>query len=147
MTARFLTPLRTETIGERRWLLTDELVFYSAQYRGIVVAPRGFQTDLASIPRAAFLIFPKVGLWDHAAVIHDSAYGNALVTDKGDRIFTTKTVADNLFREGMKANGVWSIAARLMYRTVYLFGNPKGHPLANALPPDRLLARQALLLQ
>ena len=134
MIAQFLTPLRTETLGPRRWILTDDLRFYSEQYRGIVVAPRGFQTDLASIPRLAWVLFPKVGNQDWAAVIHDAGYGNALVTQHGDRIFAVKKVSDDLFLEGMLAHGVSRFAARWMYRAVHLFGNPKGHPLANALP-------------
>lgn len=138
----FLTPLRTETIGERTWILTDDLQFYSAKYRGIVIAPRGFQTDLASIPRAAWVLFPRVGLQDAASVIHDAAYSNALVTVQRDRIFTVKKVADDLFREGMQAKDVNGFAVRVMYRTVKLFGNPDGHPLANALPLDHAHQRR-----
>ena len=131
MTARFLTPLRAETIGERRWLLIDDLVFLSVKYPGRVVAPRGFQTDLASIPRLAWSVFPRVGKQDKAAVIHDAAYGNALVTEHGDRVFTVKAVADAWFLEAMLAEGVGAWSARWMYTTVKCFGDPVGHPLRN----------------
>jgi hypothetical protein len=116
-------------------MLIDDLVFYSEEYRGRFVAPAGFQTDLASIPRVVWTLFPKVGLHDKAAVIHDAAYANALTTFHEDRyarrrIFTAKTVADTLFDEGMKAAGVKGIARWFMQHAVVVFGSPEGHPLA-----------------
>lgn len=132
MAAQFLTPLRTEKIGPRRWLLIDDLVFRSELYRGNVVAIRGFQTDLASIPRIFWVIAPKVDLYDQAAVIHDAGYGNALYTENLDRIHTVKPVADRMFYEGMRAMGVSAWRAHLMYRAVDLFGTPLGHPLRYA---------------
>ena len=125
----FLTPLRTQKIGEWRWLLTDDLEFYSDRYKGVFIAPRGFQTDLASIPRFAWTIFPKVGKHDAGAVIHDAAYGHALVTRHMDRIHAVKDVADRLFLEGMIAEGVNQVSARTMYRIVSWFGKPETHPL------------------
>lgn len=130
MTAAFLSPLRMETIGEREWLLTDDLVFFSALYRGVVIAPRGFQTNLASIPRLMWTVFPKVGKHDCGAVIHDGGYGHALLTQNGERIHAAKTVSDSLFYEGMRAAGVSRFAAAVMYRAVVLYGRPEVHPLA-----------------
>lgn len=130
MTSAFLSPLRMETIGEREWLLTDDLVFFSAKYRGVVIAPRGFQTNLASIPRLLWTVFPKVGRQDRAAVIHDAGYGHALVTQNGDRIHAVKHVSDDLFYEGMRSDGVNGLSAQVMYRAVVLCGSPSQHPLA-----------------
>lgn len=129
MPARFLTPLRVEKIGERTWLLTDDLVFESVRYPGRVVAPRGLQTNFASVPRVLWAIAPPVGNYDKAAVIHDGGYGNALVTERGEPVFTVKAVADAWFFEGMEAEGVGPWTARSMYAAVRLFGNPDGHPL------------------
>jgi hypothetical protein len=131
MNARFLTPLRMETIGDQQWLLIDDLVFYSSLYSGRVIATHGLQTNLASIPRIAWTIFPKVGKHDKASVIHDAGYSHSLVTEHGDRIYTVKAVADNLFYEGMKAEGVNSLQAWIMYRAVKGFGEPNAHPLAD----------------
>lgn len=132
--AHFASDLNIRVIGNRSWMLLDDLVFYSAVYRGLFVAPAGFQTDLASIPRLVWNVFPKVGLHDKAAVIHDAAYANALMTFEDRlarrRIFTVKDVADTLFREGMEAEGVNVCSRWFMYRTVLVFGSPEGHPLA-----------------
>jgi hypothetical protein len=130
VTPAFLTPLRTEKIGAQRWLLIDDLIFRSVALRGLVVAPHGFQTDLASIPRFAWTVFPKEDLYDAGAVIHDAAYGNALMTMTGDRMFVVKPIADNLFHEAILALGVPAWRANLMYWAVQQFGNPLGHPLA-----------------
>jgi len=133
--AAFLTPLRTEKIGARRWLLIDHLVFRSVCYNGIVVAPRGFQTDLASIPRLFWVMAPKVDLYDQAAVIHDAGYGHALVTEYGDRIHAVKPVSDRLFHEGMIAMGVAPWRATLMYAFVTTFGSMERHPLQQGVMP------------
>lgn len=135
MTARFLTPLRMETIGVRSWMLVDDLVFHSERYQGVVIAPRGVQTDLASIPRVLWSLVPKVGAHDKAAVIHDGGYAHYLVTEGGERIHTVKHVADALFYEGMRAEGVSGFIAGVLYHAVRLFGDPLAHPLAaNRLP-------------
>ena len=136
--ARFHTDLVVKKIGERTWLLMEDLIFYSARFRGFVVAPRGFQTNLASIPTWAGSIFPLVGHQDKAAVIHDAGYGNALLTLDRERIFTIKHVADQLFDEGMEAEGVNTIKRWFMYRAVVLAGDPDGHPLAAHRRPDAM---------
>lgn len=133
--ASFLTPLRMEKIGARRWLLIDDLHFLSARYGGIFVASRGFQTDLASIPRLLWVVAPKVDLYDAASVIHDASYGNALSTLDGKRVFAVKDVCDRLFLEGMLSSGVSAWRANLMYSAVKNFSEPDGHPLRYALPP------------
>jgi hypothetical protein len=126
----FLTPLRVEKIGPRRWMLTDDLHFASVRYDGVFVAPRGFQCDFASIPSILGSLFPIVGAYDPVAVIHDAGYVHALITRSGTRIHTVKHVADNLFDEGLRAVGVGFLRRRLMTRMVRLFGDPLAHPLA-----------------
>lgn len=130
MAAQFLSPLRVEKIGARRWMLTDDLVFKTEILNGYFVAPRGFQTDFASIPRFLWALFPQVGKYDGAAVIHDAAYGFALTTlHTGQRVHLVKSWADKVFYEGMKAAGVNGVSAWLMYRAVARFGDPGRHPL------------------
>jgi len=133
--AAFLTTLRTEKIGAQRWLLTDDLVYQTALLHGVLVAPRGFQTDLASIPRSLWVLFPKEDLYDQAAVIHDAAYGHALTTTDSARVELVKPWADRIFQEAMVASGVSPTRAALMFRLVSWFGRPAAHPLAaNRVP-------------
>jgi len=82
-------------------------------------------------------IFPKEDMYDSAAVLHDAAYGGALLTGiipEDIRVHLTKQWADNLFKEALIACGVGRIRTWLMYRAVVQYGRPEYHPLAeNAL--------------
>ena len=136
-------------LGDRTWLVYDDLIFYSERYRGHVVVCSGTQTNLASIPRIAWTILPPVGRYDPAAVVHDAGYSNSLTTLDGRRIYTVKAVADNLFYEAMRASDVGAFTARLMYSAVKMFGDPEGHPLAENAKRDyprdyRLMVGDAL---
>lgn len=124
MTAAFLTPLRLEKVDSGRWALIDPLLFRSARYPGVFVAPQGFETDLTSVPRALWSIVPKVDRYDAAAVIHDAGYEGRLETLSGQRVHTTKAVADSLFREACLALGVGPTRAAVMYAAVRLWGDP-----------------------
>lgn len=126
----FLTPLDLRQIGPHRWMTLDTLVFRSACYAGLFVVPRGFQTDLASIPAALWgPLLPPVGAHDRAAVLHDAAYAHALLTRGGARIRCAKTVADTLFDEALRADGVPGWRRVLMVAAVRRFGTPDIHPL------------------
>src|SRR6266478_5873456 len=124
----FLTSLRTEKIGPQRWLLIDDLVYRTELFRGTFVVTRGFQTDFASIPRIFWSIFPPVDSYDAAAVLHDAAYADSLMSND-KRVHLVKGFADDLFYEAMLDLHVNKIKARIMYLGVNLFGNPSNHPL------------------
>lgn len=134
MASTFLTPIRVQKLGAQTWILIDDLQFQSDAMWQVVVAPRGFQTDLASIPRFLWAVFPKVDKYDAAAVIHDAGYAGALVDMKGDRMIVTKAQADRLFREGCRVLEVNGVVAWLMYTMVRLFGDPDDHPLVENRP-------------
>lgn len=126
----FLNPLDIRKIGDRRWMTLDDLVFRSARYPGLFVVPRGFQTDLASIPAIIWgPLLPPVGAHDRAAVLHDAAYAHALATLSGQRIRCAKVVADTLFDEALRADGVPSWRRVLMVAAVKRFGALDAHPL------------------
>lgn len=126
MSAAFLTPLRLEKAGPSRWALIDPLLFRSMRYPGVFVVPAGFMSDLASVPRALWTVIPKVDRYDAAAVLHDAGYEGRMETLSGQRIHTTKAVADALFREACLALGVGRARAALMYAAVRVWGDPKG---------------------
>jgi hypothetical protein len=131
----FLTPLRIEKVSRSRWILIDSLVYESIRYRGVFIAPRGFQTDLASIPQPLWSIIPKIGDHDMAAVLHDAAYAHALLTRTGERIHCVKHVADNLFAEALCECPIPGLRRWLMVRAVRMYGDPAVHPLALNVPP------------
>lgn len=98
-------------------------------FRGIFIAVAGFQTNFASIPRALWTAFPKMGKWDKASVMHDAGYANFLYTEGGERVYLIKKYSDRLFYDCMRDSGVSLINARIMYSMVKMFGSPDSHPL------------------
>ena len=124
---RYLDELDIRKVGKREWQLLSDFRFESDLYPGVFVAPRGMRTNFASIPHVIWLIFPPVGNYDEAAVIHDGAYQDDLITSNGDRIFTVKHVADRLFLEALRCetfrkSKVGPKLAKCMYFAVKNFG-------------------------
>ena len=127
--ARVLDPVRVEFIDGRVWKLLDTFRYHigSPDSDEIVVVPRGFLTDFASIPRGLWNIFPPAGPYAPAALVHDYLYTyaeiwqrNPIALDYDRRI--DRKYADDAFREVMEVIGVGRIKRNLMYRGVRLFG-------------------------
>ncbi|MDE1465311.1 DUF1353 domain-containing protein [Spartinivicinus poritis] len=96
----FLNRIKLEHIpNKRKWVLTEELKYYSAQYQTITV-PAGFTTDLASIPRLLWSVFPPDGPYLEAAVLHDYLYSKQPALD------ISRKQADKVFLKAMRALGV-----------------------------------------
>lgn len=77
-----------------------------------IVVPKGFKTDLASIPRIFWSIYPPFGLYMNAAIVHDFLY---------KKHFPRKE-ADKLFLKIMKEDGVGWFTRTLFFLTVRTFG-------------------------
>jgi hypothetical protein len=86
---------------------------------GEITVPAGSFTDFASIPRIFWSIFPPVGKYATAALVHDYLY-----REKFDKRFNRKE-ADDIFLELMTFSGVPSWQAYAMYYAVRLFGKSK----------------------
>lgn len=122
MNARFESPLRLEDVDGETFVVLEPLRFYSAKHDATFIAPAGYRTDLASIPRGLWNVFPKTGKYDRAAVIHDAGYTKSLVSALGRPVALIKSQVDALFLEAMLADGVEPGRARLMYLAVRMFG-------------------------
>lgn len=96
--------------------------------QGIMVIPKGFQTDLASVPECFW--WWRWGKFDIAAIAHDFFYEfGCRVDSNGNKTYLTKQEADKIFYELMLALKVNKITAKLMYLAVILFGKYK--PIRN----------------
>ncbi|MGZ5785228.1 MAG: DUF1353 domain-containing protein [Ramlibacter sp.] len=78
-----------------------------------VVAPRGFVTDLASVPPVFFSLFRPDGVYAHAAVIHDFLYWHQT---------TSRDAADEVFKNAMTDLGVSSVERGVLFQAVSLLG-------------------------
>ena len=128
-TAHVMTPLRLEKIGDHLWRLLEPLVVYSARLRGILVAPAGMVTDLASTPRFVWTFLPKSGAYDYGCVMHDGAYTGDLQTQDGQVVHLIRLYADRLLDEVNEATGVSGASRWCLYHAVRVFSGSYFHGL------------------
>lgn len=102
-------------IGPGQWLLLEPLTFSQGFNGGgiTVVAPVGFETDFASIPRLLRWLYPADGTYALPAVIHDYLYR---------RGGCSRFLADALFRDMMASVGVPLLRRMMFYYAVRAFG-------------------------
>jgi len=97
------------------WRVASECRYQSRQLKRLIAVPVGFETDLASVPRALWRLFPPCGPYLEAAVVHDYLY--SLGGTESDR-----EQADAIFLEAMEALGVGPMSRRLIWAAVRVFG-------------------------
>lgn len=111
----FLTPLRMEKADDAsdQWILTDSLIYQSDVAKQTFVVPRGFRTDLASVPRLPVIFWLTGATSDKAAVVHDFLYSTRTVPRK---------MADDVLAEASKVMGVPAWRRGLMWLGVRIGG-------------------------
>jgi len=119
MHVSFLDPLVVEYLDGRNWQVFQEFDFASEVLEKIVVVPKGFETDFASVPKELWnILSPTIGPgknnYGKAACLHDYCYRTHGYCAKKD--------ADHLFLEAMEAMGVNAVVRDAMYEAVHLFG-------------------------
>jgi len=125
--------------GPILWRLDQDLIIkLGVNGEGLrLTVPKGFITDLASVPFLLWMIFPPHGPWAPAAVAHDYLYSRFC---KG----CSRFLADAIFRDLMHILGVWIPARIPIYYAVRLGGWPsfklqEGEtPLLKILRPVRM---------
>lgn len=114
---KFLTKLQVEKDDARdnHWVLISKLA-YQTDDEAVLVAPAGFYTDFASIPRLLWGIIPPWGEeYDKAAVLHDYLYYRQFDS-------LPRYEADLIFLEAMAAQGVGRFKRNLLYWGVRIGG-------------------------
>jgi hypothetical protein len=103
-----------------------------------VDVPRGFVTDLGSIPSYLWLVWERSRLFGNAAIYHDWLYW-----EQG----TSRATADEILSAAMKDDGVDGTVQRLIWAGVRVFGGDRwqaardqrqlgGKRVLKELPPD-----------
>ena len=115
--SKFLTCLDLHDMGDdESWALLSDLVYESDLLCCPVTVPKGFITDLASVPRVPIIF----DLWGnrahHEAVIHDYLYTIGSVPD------VSIGKANKVFLEAMRVRGKPYYIAAPMYEGVCLGG-------------------------
>lgn len=101
----FLTPLDLRAYKSGEWVVLAGLLYLALNGARYMV-PRGFVTDLASIPRALRWLIDPDGPSRQAAVLHDFLYCIH---------YSTRAEADALFLEALAACGVNRATRYAMY--------------------------------
>lgn len=137
---RFITDLETKYLGNGYYELLSPLI-YESKTLGYVVAPTGFRTNFASVPRLPIVYMIFGGLGAKEATIHDWLYTPPHVKDKDCNVTVSRAIADKVFRGARYAcdrialedyeqvsvisisKNVWAyIGAWMMWVAVRLFG-------------------------
>ena len=110
-----ITELKTTPIDDKYWLVNEEYCYQTS--KGLVVVPKGFRTDYASVPRIFRNIINSYGKHGRAAVVHDWLYSSQCKID------VTRAEADKVFLEIMVEWNVKKYKRILMYVLVRMFGS------------------------
>jgi len=78
--------------------------------------PAGYVTDLATVPRILWSIFPRDGEYAPASIVHDYLYSSALIS---------KSFADDIFNEASRECGTPTWRRLMMFTAVRIFGKGK----------------------
>jgi hypothetical protein len=106
-----------------QWIVHSALVYQSDVARQTFIVPRGFRTDLASVPRLPIVYWLTGGTSNEAAAIHDFLYS----THEVDR-----ATADAVLREASAATGVPAWRRWLMWAGVRCFGGSHWEPTTSS---------------
>jgi len=114
--------------GRSLWGLQRELAYQTVAGDTITV-PKGFVTDLASIPRLVSGVLPPDGPWTEAAVVHDCLYftRGGLQLWYGRRCISraqpySRAEADDILREAMADIGVGLVQRNIIWTGVRVGG-------------------------
>lgn len=109
-----LRPPQIAPFGDSEWwVLTDSIPTRIGRSTEIITVPKGFVTDLASIPRFFWSAFPKTGPYMSAAILHDYLYWDQRCT---------RAESDRIFAIEMKSYGVNDTSRTLIFSAVSDFG-------------------------
>ena len=107
------TALEREFTDGEAWTVEAPMEWRIGETDTVLVVPKGFVHDKASVPRALWSFFPKSGPYTRAAVIHDYLYWAQPCS---------REQADNLLMIAMKESGVSWFRRKVVYRGVRLGG-------------------------
>lgn len=106
--AQFWDSLELRVVPEG-YLLLKDFTFYSNVMGEAITTPKGFVTDLASIPRPLRWVFTGHGASREPATVHDKLYRD---------FHQPRKEADEVFREALKVAGMNWAGRQAMYAGV-----------------------------
>lgn len=114
--SQFLTKLEVavaDNTDDGRWIVTQPLIYQSDVAKQTFIVPRGFQTDMASVPRLPLVFLLAGDTSRQASVVHDFLYSTHTVS---------REVADSVLREASAVTQVPAWRRWIMWAGVRVFG-------------------------
>lgn len=96
-----------------QWVVAAPLKYVSLVAGRTIIVPKGFRTDLASVPRLPIIYLLCGGTSNEAAVVHDHLYSTKPVP---------RHIADAVLREASRVTGVPAWRRYMIWAGVRLFG-------------------------
>ena len=119
--SEFKTDLCLKNVDDTKWILDESLVYQSDLLHFTITVPKGFWTDLASVPRMPIAYWFWGGREHREAVIHDYLY-------RIDSIpVVSRSFANDIFLEAAKSRGKSKWICYPMWWGVCLFGEMDYH--------------------
>lgn len=118
MESKFLTSLTIELVnpsayeGRGYWKLVKDMKYQSSMLGVSIVVPKGYETDLTTVPRLPWMFLLLGNIGSQASALHDYLYTSKMYS---------RSLSDKILREAALVSGVtWWQAALLYYgvRTV-----------------------------
>ncbi len=92
----FLSPVEYKDIGDGEYQLCKALVYISKAGQTYTV-PKGFITDLATIPDKLHFILPPDGDYEESAVLHDYLLKDGYSRSRASSLFFESMVEDDVY--------------------------------------------------
>ena len=104
------------------WVVKKEFRYYiDGDSNKLVIVPRGFLTDGATVPRLFWGLIPPWGRYGQAVVLHDYLCEFLGYWENGQWVTITRKDADRIFDQAMVDLGVSSTLRRTMYMAVSFY--------------------------
>ena len=105
--------LEIEYIGNRKWKVLKDFKFAIDKTNEVITIPKGFISDLASVPNSLRSIFPRSPKLILPSVVHDYLYSIG---------YEKRKICDSIFKETMLIVGIVKNKAKIFYSAVRVFG-------------------------
>lgn len=112
----------SNVLGKDHWVVKKEFRYHiDGDKNKVVIVPRGFLTDGATVPRLLWGIIPPWGKYGQAVVLHDYLCEFTGFWNYNQWETIQREDADLIFKSALKELGVNSLTRYLMYGAVSLF--------------------------
>ncbi len=116
--SKFTAPLIVECIDGTNWKLHESFNFYlEGDVHKIIVVPKGYVTDFASVPKILRIFAKNSELFNKASILHDFLYDGTTGYSREN--------CDEFYRDGMRVFGMSDFRSNIFYKMCRLFGKSK----------------------